>query len=107
MKEWPVQLWAALIAATGTIAGIIGKRSNTRADAASVLTDGALKVVQELEEEVTRLRKDRDYDRERMRHIEAAQRAEREWCDMRTNQLVTAMRAEGIDVPPPAPRPRI
>lgn len=102
-----MQLWAALIAATGTIAGIVGKRSKTRADAASVLTDGALKVVQELQEEVTRLRKDRDYDRERMRTIEAAQREEREWCDMRINQLVASLRQEGIDVPPAPGRPAL
>jgi len=104
-----VQLWAAIVAAVGTIAGIVGKRSNSRADAASVLTDGALRVVQELQEEVSRLRKDRDEDRKRweQRHskLEAAQREEREWCDMRIGQLVQALHAEGIDVPPAPNRP--
>lgn len=104
MKDWPVQLWAGLIAAAGALAGTIGKRAGLKADAASTLTDGALRVVQELQEEVTRLRKDRDFDRARMAELEAAQREERAWCDMRITQLVTALRAEGIQVPPPPPR---
>lgn len=109
MKDWPVQLWAAVVAAVGTIAGVVGRRSNSRADAASVLTDGALKVVQELQEEVSRLRTDRDKDRERwerrLNRLEAAQREERQWCDMRIGQLVQALHSEGIEVPPPPPRP--
>lgn len=109
MKDWPVQLWAAIIAAVGTFGGIIGKRSNNRADAASVLTDGALRVVQELQEEVTRLREERDKDAawfgDRLTKLEAAQLEERLWCDMRINQLVAALHAEGIEVPAPPPRP--
>ena len=108
MSEWPPQLWAALVAFAGTIAGIIGRHTNSRADAAATLTDGALRVVQELQEEVTRLRSDAEKDarrwEKRMAKLEAAQREERSWCDMRIGQLVAALSAEGIDVPPPPPR---
>lgn len=108
MSEWPPQVWAAVVALVGTLAGIAGRHTNSRADAASTLTDGALRVVQELQEEVTRLRGDAQADarrwEKRLAKVEAAQREERAWCDMRIGQLVDALSAEGIDVPPPPPR---
>ena len=97
MKDWPPQLWALFIAAVGGISGWAGKRSNNRADAAAVLTDGALKIVRELEEELRDLRL-------RMGVLEAEQASEREWCDARIDQLVHSMHEEGIDVPPPPRR---
>jgi hypothetical protein len=98
VKDWPPQVWASLTAALGVVAGWLGRRPNNKADAAAVLTDGALRIVQELQEELRDLRL-------RMNLLEGEQRNEREWCDIRINQLVKSMHAEGIDVPPPPPRP--
>ena len=97
MIDWPPQVWAAFVAAAGAIAGWIGKRSTTKADAAAVLTDGALRVVNELQEELGELRM-------RMAALEGEQRREREWCDMRINQLVNTLHILGIEVPPPPDR---
>lgn len=97
MKDWPPQVWAFFIAVVGAGSGWAGKKSNNRADAAATLTDGALKIVQELQEELALIRT-------RMARLEAEQRHERDWCDMRIEQLVKSMHAEGIDVPPPPAR---
>lgn len=111
MKDWPPQLWAFFVALVGAVSGWAGKKSNNRADAAAVLTDGALKIVQELQEELGNLRL-RMGGMEQTAHrryaaLETEQRLEREWCDMRINQLVQSLHAEGIEVPPPPPRPNL
>ena len=93
MKDWPPQVWASLVAFSGVVAGWLGRKSNNRADAAAVLTDEALKIVQELQEELGILRM-------RMAALEGEQRREREWCDSRINQLVRSMHENGIEVPP-------
>jgi hypothetical protein len=98
MNEWPPQIWAFFIALVGAVSGWLGRKSNNRADAASVLTDGALRIVQELQEELHLIRL-------RMSKLEYEQANEREWCDARIGQLVKALHSEGIDVPPPPPRP--
>ena len=98
MNDWPPQVWAALVALAGTLAGWLGKKSNNRADAASTLTDGALRIVQELQEELRDLRA-------RTAALEREQRVEREWCDMRINQLVATLHGLGIEIPPPPQRP--
>lgn len=93
MKDWPPQVWASLVAFSGVLTGWLGRKSNNRADAAAVLTDEALKIVQELQEELASLRL-------RMAVLEGEQRKEREWCDARINQLVRSMHENGINVPP-------
>jgi hypothetical protein len=98
MNDWPPQLWGAIVAVVGAVAGTVGKRLNNRADAAVVLTDGALRVVNELQQELDGIRR-------RMGRIETEQRHERAWCDMRIDQLVSALHRSGIEVPPPPPRP--
>ena len=105
MTGWATQVWVAIIGAVAAVAGIVGNRTGNRADAAAKLTDGALA-------QVASMRTDLDAERQRGDWLEAAvealrreQRAEREWCDLRINQLVSALHAEGIDVPPPPARP--
>lgn len=97
MTQWPAYVWTAIVGALGTVATVVAKLSTTRADAAATLTGAELQFVQELQEELHGLR-------ERMGQIEAEQRRERAWCDMRINQLVASLHAEGIDVPPPPER---
>jgi transposase len=98
MNDWPPQIWGLFIAVVGAVSGWVGRISNNRADAAAVLTDGALKMVHEFQEELTNLRT-------RQTRLEMEQRLEREWCDLRISQLVTALHLEGIEVPPPPARP--
>ena len=93
MKEWPPQIWASIVALAGVVAGWLGRKSNNRADAAAVLTDGALKIVQELQEELSTLRI-------RMAALERKQVKEQDWCDQRINQLVRFLHENGIEVPP-------
>jgi hypothetical protein len=109
MTEWPPQLWALFIAAVGAVASWLSKRSNNKADAASVLTSNALKIVDELQDEVSRLRKRlnavESTNRSQISQLYKAQQQERDWCDQRINQLVQALHDEGIEVPPPPERP--
>lgn len=112
MNQWATQVWVAIIAAVGTVAGIVGNRAGNRADAAAKLNASALA-------QVASMREDLNAERDRGDRLEAAirkvqaeadalrreQRSEREWCDMRINQLVSALHAEGIEVPPPPSRP--
>ncbi len=115
MSAWTTQVWVAIIGAVAAVAGVIGNRTGNRADAATKLSDGALK-------QVASMREDLNHERERgdrletlieavhrdaaeaIRRVEAEQRREREWCDARINQLVRSLHAEGIEVPPPPTR---
>jgi hypothetical protein len=106
MGSWTTQVWVALIGAVGVIAGIVGNRTGNRADAAAKLSSSAL-------DQVASMRTDLTAERERGDRLEVAVdalrrelRVEREWCDLRINQLAAALHAEGIDVPPPPTRPQ-
>lgn len=54
--EFPPAAWAAATAFVGGLIGLVTSRGKDRADVASALTASAMAVVNELQEEVTRLR---------------------------------------------------
>ena len=107
MNDWPIQVWAAITAAVGGIAGFLGNRSGNRADAAATLTDGALRIVQELQDENARIRERLPAIEEEQHRERVAFRAEREqhardrarW-ERRMNQLIRVLHDHQIDVPP-------
>lgn len=116
MSGWATQVWVAIIGAVAAVAGIVGNRTGNRADAATKLSDGALAQVASMREDLNheRQRSDRlEQMIEQVRRdgaaaigeLQAEQRRERAWCDMRIGQLVAALHAEGIEVPPPPARP--
>lgn len=98
MESWPPQVWAAIVGTVGLLVTAVSKRAPSRADAAATLTGGALQLVNELQEELAVMRR-------RMTTLEDQQETERETCDARINQLVQALHAAGIDIPPP-PAPK-
>jgi len=56
MEVLPPAAWAAVAAVVSGVVGVISGRSGNKADAASALTGAAVQVVNELQEEVGRLR---------------------------------------------------
>jgi hypothetical protein len=52
MDDLPPQIWAALTAVVGTVIGVVTARPRNRADAASALTNSAIGIVNELQEEL-------------------------------------------------------
>ena len=56
IESVPPTAWAALTGAIGALAGWVSTKGKNRADAASSLTRAAVDIVNELQEEVARLR---------------------------------------------------
>ena len=56
MDALPPAAWAAIAAAASGVVGIISGRAGSKADAASQLTGAAIQVVNELQEEIEKLR---------------------------------------------------
>jgi hypothetical protein len=97
MQELPPAIWAAITATVGTVIGVLSGRTVRRADAAAALTTSALAIVNELQEEIARLRA-------RLEHLE---KVERDY-EARVNKLLARIEAAEANTnkPKPPARPR-
>ena len=97
MQELPPAVWASITATIGAVIGVLSGRTVRRADAAAALTTSALAIVNELQEDIARLRA-------RLEHLE---KVERDY-ELRVNALLARVEAAeaGRNKPKPTTRPR-